>query len=276
MNSTDLDFCISVIRTAGTVLHTQCAERTQAPATREAAYKMFNEANTRVESLLKEALADRFPSIRWSSSEFKTDQQQQPEFEQSYWVCDAIDGAIHFLQGFGFYSLSLCLIRNGAPVLAFVYDPERDELFHAEEGKGAYMNGKPIHVAAKSVLSDAYITTSPPSFPADEPETTNKAIRSAGAVMLKSFAVKMLGSVKLQLAYVACGRLDGYWEFASNYGDYYDWLPGALIVQEAGGLVTDTEGRPFTWRANGVLAANKILHQTLAHELSGHLGAGLL
>lgn len=267
MNPNDLEFCIALIRTAGAALHAQCAQRTQPPATREAAYTMFNEANHHVETMLKEALAERFPTIRWSSSEFKTHQQQQPEYEESYWVCDAIDGALHFLQGFGFYSLSLCLNRNGSPVLALIYDSERDELFHAEEGKGAHMNGLPIHVATKSVLSEAYLTTSPPSFPADEPEVTNKAIRSAEAVMLKSFAVKMLGSVKLQLAYVACGRLDGYWEFASDYGDYYDWLPGALIVQEAGGLVTDTEGRPFTWGANGIVAANKTLHCSLAKEL---------
>jgi myo-inositol-1(or 4)-monophosphatase len=87
-------------------------------------------------------------------------------------------------------------------------------------------------------------------------------------MMMKSFAVKMLGSVKLQLAYVACGRLDGYWEYGSEYGDYYDWLAGALIVREAGGMVTDTAGNPFTWGTRGVLAANETLSAALALELS--------
>lgn len=268
MNQQDLDYCTSLIRKAGAVLHAQCAGRTQPPATKEAVFITFNEANGQIETLLKEALLQRFPGIRWSSSEFRPDQQQQPEFDGLYWICDAIDGALHFLQGFGFYSLSLCLIQDGKPVLAFIYDPERDELFYAQEGAGAFMNGKRISPAAKTALSDAYIATSPPSFPADEPETTTYAIQSAHAVMMKSFAVKILGSVKLQLAYVACGRLDGYWEFASGYGDYYDWLPGAFIVQEAGGVVTDTEGRPFTWGTRGVLAANASLQPHLAKELS--------
>ncbi|NRD76858.1 inositol monophosphatase [Bacillus sp. BRMEA1] len=270
MNLNDLSFCQKLVRQAGTSLHSQCHSNpsVQPPSTREAAFQTFEKANKHVESFLKESLAGRFPSIHWSASEFRPEQQQQPEFRGEYWICDAIDGALHFIQGFGFYSLSLCLIRNGTPVLAIVYDPEREELFHAVTGQGAFLNDKRIQVASKTKLGDTYVTTSLPSFPAKEPECADIAIRSAARLTMKTFAVKMLGSVKLQLAYVACGRLDGYWEFGSEYGDYYDWLPGTFIVQEAGGTVTDSAGSPFTWGSRGVIASNQTLSAELIRELA--------
>lgn len=267
MNNQDIEFCAELIRQTGTSLRAMCALVDRPPLTKEAALEKFQEANAFVESTLKEALLRRFPAIRWSSSEFDPRRQQKPEYEGAYWVCDAIDGALHFLQGFGFYSLALCLIRDGRPVLAYVYDPERDELFQAASGQGAYLNGKRIRVAAKTNLTDAYVTTSPPSFPADEPSSTELTIRSVARLMRTSFAVKMLGSVKLQLAYVACGRLDGYWEHGSNYGDFYDWLPGAFLVDEAGGSVTDMAGNSFTWGTRGIIAANETLLTSIAKEL---------
>lgn len=263
----DVVFCESLIRKAGAMLRTRCAQIARPPLTREAAVAAFNETNSQVELLLQTTLATRFPHIHWSTSEFNPAMQQQPEFAGEYWITDAIDGALHFLQGFGFYSLSLGLIRNGEPVLAFVYDPERDELFHAIAGKGAFLNGQRIQVADKAQLIDAYVTTSLPSYPAEEQDSAYLAIQSMKKMMMQTFAVKMLGSVKLQLAYVACGRLDGFWEFGSGYGDYYDWLPGALIVWEAGGKVTDPAGHPFTWGTQGVLAANVALSGAMTEVL---------
>lgn len=269
MNQNDFAFCESLVRQAGAGLHARCVQTIQPPLSRAAAFKVFQEVNSQVEAMLKAALAERFPSIHWSSSEFRPDQQQQPEFDGTYWVCDAIDGAIHFLQGFGFYSTTLCLIQGGKPVLAYVYDPERDELFHAIAGQGAFLNGRRMKIASKTKLTDAYVTTSPPSFPAKEPLSTELAIRSSARMMMQAFAVKMLGSVKLQLAYVACGRLDGYWEYGSEYGDYYDWLPGALLVQEAGGMVMDTEGDSFTWGTKGIIAGNEAISRAMVEKLKG-------
>jgi myo-inositol-1(or 4)-monophosphatase len=169
------------------------------------------------------------------------------------------------VQGFTFYALSLCLIRGGKPVVSFVYDPCSQELFHAAAGEGAYLNGRPIQISQKPDLTDAFVTTSLPSNPAEDVEAADLTVRAIAQVMPKVLAVKMLGSVSLQLAYVACGRLDGYWEFGN---DFYDWLAGSLLIQEAGGVVSDSKGSPFTWGTSGIIAANEQVFVKLLTELN--------
>jgi myo-inositol-1(or 4)-monophosphatase len=112
---------------------------------------------------------------------------------------------------------------------------------------------------------NAYLTTSLPSKPAEDIEAATLTVRGIAHLMPKVMAVKMLGSVSLQLAYVASGRLDGYWEFGN---DYYDWLAGSLLVIEAGGTVTDGKGNPFTWGTSGIIAAPKHICLSLSVELN--------
>ncbi|MBU7316601.1 inositol monophosphatase family protein [Paenibacillus oleatilyticus] len=214
---------------------------------------------------IKTALAEKYPNIRWSDSEFETENQQKVEYEGEYWICDAIDGAVQFLQGIYSYAMSLCLVRNGRPVLSFVYDPSHDELFYAVAGEGAFLNGKPIRVAAKEKLEEAIVCTTPPSFPAKDIEITDLTLRGFNHIIPRAFAVRMLGSISLQLAYTACGRLDGYYEFGD---EIYNWMAGALLVQEAGGVVSDRHGNSFTWGSSGIIASNPVLHQNMKEELS--------
>lgn len=161
--------------------------------------------------------------------------------------------------------MSLCLVRDGRPVLSFVYDPSHDELFYAVAGEGAFLNGKPIRVAAKEKLEEAIVCTTPPSFPAKDIEITDLTLRGINHIIPRAFAVRMLGSISLQLAYTACGRLDGYYEFGD---EIYNWMAGALLVQEAGGVVSDRHGNSFIWGSSGIIASNPILHQNMKEELS--------
>ncbi|NOJ73237.1 inositol monophosphatase family protein [Paenibacillus alvei] len=263
MTSIDIHFCGELLKSAGAALY-EILKRGERAYSAVELFKQFEFANNQAANQIRNELADKYPDIQWSASEFETQKQQKAEFEGEYWICDAIDGAVQFLQGIYSYAMSLCLIRNGAPVLSFVYDPSHDELFHAIAGGGAFLNGKPIRVAAKKELGEAIISTTPPSFPAKAVDVTELTIKGLTRMIPRAFAVRMLGSISLQLAYTACGRMDGYYEFGD---EFYNWMAGSLLVQEAGGVVSDQSGNEFTWGTIGIIAANPALHRIMKDEI---------
>jgi myo-inositol-1(or 4)-monophosphatase len=158
-------------------------------------------------------------------------------------------------------------VEKGEPVFACVYDPYRKELFHAEKGKGAFLNHSPIVSSRKEELENAHLATASPAFSVLDPEGIKRCAESIQKVMPHSLSVRMLGSVALQLAYVACGRLDGYWEHGK---DYYDWVAGALLIKESGGTVTDISGNPFGWGSTGIIAAGTAAIQRQALAVLTH------
>ena len=263
MTIIDIHFCEMLLKKVGKELHEKC-KQWRHPSSSKDLFSKFNDVNNWATNQLRTALNEKYPYIQWSHSEFAVHNQEKPEFEGEYWICDSIDGAIQFLQGISAYTISLCLIRDGQPVLACIYEPCNQDFFHATQGEGAFLNGEKINVGVKEGLADALITTTPPSNPNEELAVTNQTIKGFEQLIPKAFAIRMLGSVSLQLAYVACGRIDGYYEFGTGI---YDWLAGALIVKEAGGHVTDIQGRDFIWGSSGVIAANKKINSELEKEL---------
>ncbi|WP_052759683.1 inositol monophosphatase family protein [Paenibacillus sp. DMB20] len=113
-------------------------------------------------------------------------------------------------------------------------------------------------------LSDTILATTPPSFPGKDTEQTRLTLNALSQVLPKAFAVRMLGSVSLQLAYAACGRVDGYYEYGS---ELYNWMAGSLLVKEAGGVVTDVSGERFGWGTSGIIAANAGIHRRISEQL---------
>lgn len=263
MRNLDTTYIREVLQQAGAHLLKMATPEAHLTA-REELVQRFDDANDSTESFIRTALTEKYPDIAWSESEFQLSKQASPEFTGAYWVCDPIDGAVHYLQGFSFWAISLCLLSDGEPVLAFVYDPVREEMFHAVTGEGAFMNGMPIRVSDKTDFASSVVATSHPNVPAADPATTQRMTDSLVRVLPRAFAVRMLGSVSLQLAYVACGRLDGYWEFGDGL---YDWLAGALLIHEAGGQVTDVSGAPFGFGTSGVLAGNAAMRVQLLDAL---------
>ncbi|BFH67600.1 MAG: inositol monophosphatase family protein [Paenibacillus dendritiformis] len=259
MTSIDIRYCEALITSAGEGLYEASARKERA-ASAEGLFEQFREENDTATKAIKTGLAEKYPHIRWSESEFDISSQSAAEFQGEYWVCDAIDGAVQFLQGIPSYAINLCLIRDGKPALSFVYDPSHRDMFHAIAGEGAFWNGNRIHVARKKKLEDAIISTTPPSFPAKDRELANLTIAGLTHLLPRAFAVRMLGSASLQLANVACGRIDGYYEFGH---EYYNWIAGSLLVQEAGGVVTAPRGDEFTWGTSGIIAANRDIRQQM-------------
>jgi myo-inositol-1(or 4)-monophosphatase len=179
------------------------------------------------------------------------------------WVVDPIDGTTNFAAGLPHFSISIALTQGpGDPVLGVVYDPFFAEMFSAERGRGARLNGEPIHVTATPTLELAVLIS---GFSTDL-EIARRQLRDWEALMGRTRALRRLGSAALDLAYVAAGRVDGFWEL---HLQLWDVMAGLLLVQEAGGRVTDRAGGPdrlFT--GDEVIASNGALHDSLLEALS--------
>lgn len=263
MTRVDIASCGDILSKIGSQLLEKYGEQAQARDRKELSVRL-NDANEWASVQIRTALEGLYPSIQWSNSELKLSRQKRAEFDGEYWVCDPVDGAVHLHQGFSFWSISLCLIRNGEPVMSMIYDPNRRELFHAVLGDGAYLQGRRIHVSSKSRARDAIIATAPPSAADEDIDNTRRTVHTLARLIPTAGATRMLGSVALQLAYVACSRLDGYWEFGD---EFYDWVSGALLIREAGGVVSNIYGNEFTWGATGIIAGPPIIHNILKNEI---------
>src|SRR5262249_1582505 len=178
------------------------------------------------------------------------------------WVFDPIDGTTNYAHGLPIFCASLALEIDGVAEVAAVFDPTRRELFAAERGGGAFLNGRPLRVSAAEALVDAMLVT---GFPYDVHGRVDEIVGLFAAFVGRARAVRRLGSAALDLCYVAAGRLDGFWE-----SDLQAWdiAGGSLIVAEAGGRVTGLEGEPFTSRGRHVLARHRPIHGAMLDVIS--------
>ena len=179
------------------------------------------------------------------------------EDSSNRWIVDPLDGTTNFLHGVPHFAISIGVERDGKPYAGVIYDPIRDELFWAENGAGAFLNDQRLRVSARRKLPDALIATGMPfAGRAHHPDYAAMFDR----VWAATAGVRRLGSAALDLAYVAAGRFDGVWQFALSP---WDIAAGVVIVREAGGIVTDTEGAPNPMARGDVLATNGHLHRPL-------------
>ena len=177
------------------------------------------------------------------------------------WIVDPLDGTTNYAHGFPFFCVSIGFEVDQRLALGVVYAPSLDELFVAEAGHGATLNDRPIRVSAIDELGRSLLAT---GFPYDRRDFP-RALHSFEVLSLHCQAVRRAGSAALDLCYVACGRLDGYWE---HHVKPWDMAAGALLVQEAGGRVTATDGSPFSVDGGQVLSSNGLIHGQLCTLLA--------
>jgi myo-inositol-1(or 4)-monophosphatase len=173
------------------------------------------------------------------------------------WVIDPIDGTTNYIHGFPFFCVSIALEIEEEIKLGVVYDPLFDELFQAESGKGAFLNGNRITVSRMKNLDLSFLTT---GFPYDVREHADFYLRFFRQFMTKSIGIRRPGSAALDLCYVAAGRFDGYWELKIHS---WDVAAGGLMVTEAGGKVTDFKGGPFRIYDEEIIASNGWIHEEM-------------
>jgi myo-inositol-1(or 4)-monophosphatase len=183
------------------------------------------------------------------------------------WYIDPLDGTTNFAHGFPVFAVvmgcekrhaGLAADEDGEMVAGVIYDPLRDEMFSAARGEGAFLNGKAIHVSTAKLLQESLIATGFPS----QKRHASPNVHFYQEFTLRSHGVRRAGAAAIDLAYVACGRLDGYWEFQLNP---WDTSAGYLLVEEAGGRITHFDGGKFTLDSREVLATNGLIHAEIQH-----------
>ena len=174
------------------------------------------------------------------------------------WIVDPLDGTTNFLHGIPHFSISIALERDGEIVAGVIYEPVRDEMYWAEKGLGAYVNDRRLRVSARRQLGESVIGTGMSSAARHDPGTYMATLR---AVISATAGIRRMGSAALDLAYVAAGRFDGFWEFGLSP---WDMAAGILLVREAGGYVSDMAGGHDMMVSGDTLAANDHLHLPLA------------
>ncbi len=214
-------------------------------------------------------IRDRIRAL-WPDHDILGEEQGLSDQGSRYrWYVDPLDGTTNFAHGYPVFCVSMALeyrepaeelaSKSARRIAAVIYDPTRDELFSAEQGRGAHLNGKPILVSKTATLAESLLATGFPSHKRHK----NPNIFFYHQLTLRSHGLRRAGSAALDLCSVACGRHDGFWEFNLNP---WDTAAGVLIVQEAGGKVTKFDGSMFELNSRETLASNGIIHEALIAE----------
>lgn len=249
------DFAIGLAREAGGILMKHLGRaRTVA---QKGPIDFVTEADLESENFILEALHRRFPEHG-----ILTEETKGKETRADYtWLVDPLDGTINFLHGYPHFAVTLALQKDKTIVLGVVYDPVRDEVFWAEKGKGAYLRDKRLSVSQTAELVASLITS---GFPYDIATTSRTNLAEFSRLALAGQGPRCSGSAVLDLCYVAAGRLDGYWEAGVKP---WDIAAGGLLVEEAGGMVTNYQGGRW-WPFRGeIVASNGRIHPQLLSVL---------
>lgn len=222
---------------------------------------LVTEVDLESERLLRQMILHDFPDHAILGEE-----AGQQGHSRALWIVDPLDGTRSFAHGYPFVSVSIALELDGRIEAGVVYDPLREELFEAELGKGARLNGDPIQVSGQGCLGDALLVSGFPYHLAEmEHESFFALLRD---FIVQSGGFRRDGSAALDFCYLACGRLDGYWEF---FLKPWDAAAGALIASEAGALVSDLEGGPFDIRVPELLACSPALQASMVKVAGPYL-----
>jgi myo-inositol-1(or 4)-monophosphatase len=223
---------------------------------KKGAIDLVTQVDRDVETMFRALIAARFPDHIVLAEEFEIRGDRHRDAEYT-WVFDPVDGTTNYAHGLPIFCCACSLERDGQPIVAAIYDPCRRELFTAERGLGAWLNGAPMRVSSADALIDALLCT---GFPYSVQTDSGFLLALFGDFIRRARAVRRLGSAAIDLAYVAAGRLDGFWEVQLNP---WDISAGALMVEEAGGSVTSLAGGPFDSRQGEVVASNGRIHAAM-------------
>ena len=260
IGSANLNIMIKAARRAGRSLVKDFREVENLQVSRKGAGDFVSKADLAAERVLKEDLMGARPTYGWLAEEGGEDQGQDPTRR---WIVDPLDGTTNFLHGLPHWAVSIALEHKGQIVAGVVFDPAKDEMFFAEKGTGAWMNETRLRVSGRHRMIECLFGTGLPfAGRSDLPDTLQELAR----VLPGSAGVRRWGAASLDLAYVAAGRLDGYWERRLKP---WDVAAGSLIVREAGGL-TEAIARGEDIVENGsILCANEPVFSSFAKQVRG-------
>ena len=251
-----LEVAVQAARAAGTVIRSSFEGPVE--IRRKGVVDLVTQVDTACEELIRKVLLGAFPHDGFFGEEGGVTAEAS-----RMWIVDPLDGTTNFAHGYPVVCVSIALEVNGVVELGVVYDPLRDELFTASRGAGAYRNGQRIFVSDRATLEEALLVTGFPYNYRKDPELIRALFR---AFSLKARGMRRDGAAALDLAYLACGRFDAFYELGLQP---WDMAAGALIVTEAGGMLTDFAGRPLDIRKPSMVASNVRLHKQMLDVIEG-------
>jgi len=249
---------LAAAREAGAGLREDFARLAGLDVRRKTRSDFFSEADLRAEATVRRVLAAARPDYGFLGEEGGLVSGADPD---STWIVDPLDGTTNFLMGIPIFAVNIALEQAGKVIAGVTYNPMLGELFWAERGKGAYLNGERIHVSQRSELADAVLAV---GIPFQGKPRREYFIREMERLTSRVAGIRRLGAGAVDLAYVAAGRFDAYWEQSVSV---WDIAAGVVLVEEAGGIISDTAGNPLALRSGTVLGANPRIHADLIEAL---------
>jgi myo-inositol-1(or 4)-monophosphatase len=258
-----LTIAVRAARRAGGIINRAAQNLDLLNVSRKAHNDFVSEVDGAAENAIIEMLLDAYPGHSILAEE--SGAQGDPGKSEYQWIIDPLDGTTNFLHGFPHYSVSIGLMHKNVLSQAVVYNPAANELFTASRGAGAYLNDHRLRVSKRSKLGDCLIGT---GFPFREFTHAEAYLAIFKDIMPRVAGIRRPGSAALDLAYVAAGRYDGFWEFGLSA---WDMAAGCLLITEAGGLVGDMEGNDTYLKSGNVIAGNPKVFGQLLQVIAPHL-----
>jgi myo-inositol-1(or 4)-monophosphatase len=251
-----LDFALNLAREAGHILQ-KLAHQHHTVSHKSSEIDLVTEADFNSEQHIVDAIRTRFPQHRILSEEGLGDLREVASDISHLWLVDPLDGTVNYAHGYPIWGVSLGLAQRGQVILGVSYDPLHDEIFWAERGQGAWLNGTPIRVSQTTRMQEALVAT---GFAYNRASLADNNLAEFNTVMPCVQGIRRAGAAVLDLAHVAAGRLDAYWEM---HLEPWDWAAGWLLIEEAGGTVTDIHGEPWSLGTQNMASSNGLLHREL-------------
>jgi myo-inositol-1(or 4)-monophosphatase len=248
-----LDVAVAAAREAGQFLLENVGRVRRIESKKGEERNLVSEIDRGSEERIIRAIRARFPAHQILAEE-SGESSSPAEYK---WVIDPLDGTTNYLHGLPIFSVTIAIEKKGEIVAGVTYDPNLDELFTAEKGSGAFLNGRRLAVSPTSRLIDSLLVT---GFPYDIAKNPDHAVEHFCNFLMEARGLRRLGSAAIDLAYVAAGRFDAFWEVNLNP---WDMAAGALFVREAGGTITDFFGNPSSIYKKQVLASNGVIHDAM-------------
>lgn len=265
-----LDAIETVARTAiaeaGDLIRQNLGTITFAHVHAKAPFDYVTAVDKAAETLIMDRVRTRFPDHAIVSEETPSDGLQ----DGISWVIDPLDGTANFIHGFPFVAVSIAICRDRTPILGLVLDPLRQELFSARRGKGAYLNGNPLHVSQPGALKETLVATGFPHRTRDLLEPYLDAFRR---IFLEVSGIRRAGAAALDLAYLAAGRVDGFWEAGLKA---WDIAAGSLLVTEAGGMISDFWGTNNHLGNGHIIGGTSLVYPFLLEQVQNSLAPALV
>jgi myo-inositol-1(or 4)-monophosphatase len=255
-----LTIAVKAARRAGNIINRASLDLDRLTVRQKSQNDFVSEVDQAAEDAIIEILLESYPSHQILAEE--SGSRGASEFQ---WIIDPLDGTTNFLHGFPQYSVSIALLHKGVLTHAVVYDPARNDLFTASKGCGAYLNDRRLRVSKEKQLKEALIGT---GFPYRDFTHIDAYLGMFRDLIQKTAGLRRPGSAALDLAYIAAGRFDGFFEIALNP---WDIAAGCLLVQEAGGLVGDFEGNEHYLQSGNIIAGNPKIFGQLLQAIAPHL-----